>query len=213
MISVAALPRICVALGCEDVSHLERLALAACENGEDFLEVRLDLLDRPDAGLAVIRRVLRRHPDTVVLATCRRKQAGGAFKGTIEKQIEILDAAVEAGAGVVDVEIETAEVNPSLLKTFEDRALRMLSYHDFERTPALHRVVKRLQKVPADLYKVATAAVKPSDGLRVLELPSAFRRESLVVMAMGEVGTPTRILGPSRGSVFVFAAPALASWK
>ncbi len=211
MISVAALPRICVALGCEEVSHLERLALAACESGEDFLEVRLDLLDRPDAGLAVIRRVLRRYPETVVLATCRRKQAGGAFKGTIEKQLDILDAAVEAGAAVVDVEIETAEVDPSLLETFEDRALRMLSYHDFERTPALHRVVKRLQKIPADLYKVATAAVKPSDSLRVLELPLAFRRESLVVMAMGEVGTPTRILGPSRGSVFVFAAPVPTS--
>ena len=207
MISVAALPRICVALGCVEVSHLERLALAACENGEDFLEVRLDLLDDPEAGLAVIRRVLRRYPDTVVLATCRRRQAGGVFKGTIEKQIEILDAAVAAGAVVVDVEIETAEADPRLLKTFQDRALLILSYHNFERTPALNRVVERLRKIPADLYKVATAAVKPSDGLRVLQLPSAFRRESLVVMAMGEVGTLTRILGPSRGSVFVFAAP------
>ena len=208
MISIAALPRICVALGCEEVSHLERLALGACENGEDFLEVRLDLLGRPDAGLAVIRRVLRRHPDTVVLVTCRRKQAGGAFKGTIQQQIEILDAAVDAGATVVDVEIETAEVAPQLLQTFDGRALRILSYHDFERTPALHRVVKRLQKIPADLYKIATAAIKPSDSLRVLQLPSAFRRQSLVVMAMGEVGTPTRILGPSRGAAFVFAAPA-----
>ena len=208
MISIAALPRICVALGCGDVSHLEPLALAACENGEDFLEIRLDLLNRPETGFAVIRRVLRRHPDTVVLATCRRKQAGGAFSGTIDRQIEILDEAVSAGAAVVDVEIETATVDPDLLKIFQDRALLILSYHNFERTPALHQVVKRLMKIPADLYKVATAALKPSDSLRVLQLPSAFRRESLVVMAMGEVGTSTRILGPSRGSVFVFAAPA-----
>ena len=98
MTSLSALPRICVALGCADAAHLRRMALDACESGEDFLEIRLDLLDRPEAGIAIIRRLLRRYPDTAIVATCRRKANGGGFKGAIDQELDILDAAVTAGA-------------------------------------------------------------------------------------------------------------------
>jgi 3-dehydroquinate dehydratase/shikimate dehydrogenase len=189
------------------VSQLERLALNACDNGEDFLEIRLDLLERAEDGIAVIRRVLRRYPETVILATCRRKQNGGAFRGSIPSQMAILEDAVNAGAAIVDIEIETAETAPDLLEPFHGRARLMVSYHNFEATPALSRVLRRLEKIPADLYKLATLAKKPTDALRVLELPAGHSKQQLVMMAMGEVGTPPRILGPARGSAFAFAAP------
>ena len=69
MISLSSLPRICVSLGVADVSQLERLAVAACDDGEDFLELRLDLLDNPESGVRVFRRIARRYPDVVLLAT------------------------------------------------------------------------------------------------------------------------------------------------
>lgn len=206
MIPLKSLPRICVALGCADTAHLRRLAEEACGHGEEFLEFRLDLLDRPESGIAVIRRLLRRYPDTTILATCRRRIAGGGFRGSIERQIEILDDAVEAGASVVDVEIETAEAAPQRLAAFQDRAWLMISYHNFEGTPALSRVLRRLQKAPADIYKVTTMGRKPSDNLRVLDLLAGNSAKPLVGLVMGEVGLPSRILGPSRGAAFVFAA-------
>src|SRR3970040_1247915 len=98
MISIRSLPRICVALGCADRPQLERLALHACDNGEDFLEIRLDMLPSPRVGIGVIRRLLRRYPDTVILATCRRKASGGEFAGSIQEELEILEAAGAAGA-------------------------------------------------------------------------------------------------------------------
>jgi 3-dehydroquinate dehydratase/shikimate dehydrogenase len=49
--------------------------------------------------------------------------------------------------------------------------------------------------------------LKPSDNLRILELLAARRRGPLVAMVMGEVGLPSRILGPSRQSVFTFGSP------
>ena len=58
-------------------------------NGEEFLELRLDFLARPEGGIAVIRRILRRYPETVILATCRLKPHGGAFRGTYEQQLAI----------------------------------------------------------------------------------------------------------------------------
>ena len=206
MISLSSLPRICVALGGADVLRLERLAVAACDDGEDFLELRLDMLDEPESGIKVIRRIARRYPDAVLLATCRRKQNGGEFRGSEQREIEILDDAVRAGAAIVDVEIETAEKEPSLLNVFAERARVVISYHNFDATPALSRVMRRLQHIPADLYKVAVFARKPSDGLRALNLPSEHAGLAVVSLAMGELGVPTRILGPSRHSAFVFAS-------
>ncbi|MDA1313525.1 MAG: shikimate dehydrogenase [Acidobacteria bacterium] len=206
MISLSSLPRICVALGVADVLHLERLAVAACDDGEDFLELRLDMLHEPEAGIKVIRRVARRYPDAVLLATCRRKQNGGEFGGSIERQIEVLDQAVSAGAAMVDIEIETAETAPSLLAIFAGRSRLIVSYHNFETTPALSRAMRRLQRVPADIYKIAVFARKPSDGLRVLNLPSEYADLKIVSLAMGELAVPSRILGASRASAFVFAS-------
>ena len=207
MIRLNNLPRICVALGCRDKSQLRRLALEACERGERFLELRLDLLDDPASGVGVIRRILGRRPGTVILATCRRRQNGGGFRANIERQIEILDAAVAAGAALVDIEIETAEAAPQSLDRFRGRARLIISYHDFDRTAALNRALRRLERVPADIYKLATTARKPSDNVRMLALPGAHPEKPMVLLVMGELGVPSRVLGLARKSIFVFAAP------
>jgi 3-dehydroquinate dehydratase/shikimate dehydrogenase len=210
MISIRSLPRICVALGCADRPHLERLALHACDNGEDFLEIRLDMLQRPSAGIAVIRRLLRRYPETVILATCRRKANGGEFAGSVGEELEILETAGGAGAALLDVEIETAEASPQAVENLRQSARVIVSFHNFERTPALAQVLKRLQRIPADLYKVATTARKPSDNLRVLSILEASPATPVMALAMGELGIPSRILGPARNSAFTFAAPDAA---
>jgi 3-dehydroquinate dehydratase/shikimate dehydrogenase len=207
MISIRSLPRICVALGCADRSQLERLALHACDNGEDFLEIRLDMLQRPSAGIAVIRRLLRRYPETLIVATCRRKANGGEFAGTVREEIEVLQTAGAAGAALLDFEIETAEAALDAVEDSRRRARVIVSYHNFERTPALVQILKRLQKVPADLYKLATTARKPSDNLRVLSILTARWDAPVMALAMGEMGIPSRILGPARKSAFTFAAP------
>jgi len=50
-------PRICVALGCAESDKLEKLARQACEDGEEFLEIRLDMQEEPGAGVGIIRRL------------------------------------------------------------------------------------------------------------------------------------------------------------
>src|SRR5512142_1028378 len=105
-----ALPRICIALGLPDVPRLLEQARREVEAGENFLEFRLDYLPDPVAGARAIEDFLHRHPNCTILATCRRHQNHGRFNGSIDDQIRILSAAVDAGARAVDVEIETAEV-------------------------------------------------------------------------------------------------------
>lgn len=204
------LPRIAVALGFESAETLFEHASRETEQGETFLEFRLDYLAEPQHGAAVIRRFLDENPECFVVATCRRRQNHGRFNGGLEEQIRILEAAVEAGACAVDVEIESAEAQPGALAVFRGRAKLIISYHHFESTPALEPVLRRLARIPADLYKIATTARKPSDNYRVLALAREHARTPLVVLAMGQTGFPSRVLGPVFGSRYTYAAPSTA---
>jgi 3-dehydroquinate dehydratase/shikimate dehydrogenase len=200
-------PRICIALGLPDATQLLEHARREVESGEGFVEFRLDHLDYPEHGVKVIREVLKQHAGCIILATCRRHQNHGKFNGSVEQQLRILDLAVSAGAQAVDVEIETVEAAAEKLGTFRGRSQIVISYHNFEATPQLEGVLKRMMRFPADAYKIVTAARKPSDNARVLALARANPRAPLVVLAMGELGFPTRVLSPAFGGMYTYAAP------
>ncbi|MCB1019280.1 MAG: shikimate dehydrogenase [Acidobacteria bacterium] len=181
--------------------------LTTLDRGHRFLELRLDMLDDPSAGVILLDRIGESNPQMMVLATCRRTEAQGEFAGTVEEQQRILEAAIEAGAKLVDVEIETAEQKPSIVTELGEGARVVLSYHDFQSCPPLGPVLERLRRHPADVYKIAVTAHKPSDNLELLRLLDPQDETPLVPLAMGEAGYATRILAPSRGAVFTFAAP------
>lgn len=210
MAQTRSLPRICVALGLPNVPTLIAHARREAEAGENFLEFRLDFLDHPLDGSAAIRDFLQEFPDTMVLATCRRHQNHGKFNGSIEQQVAVLEAAVCSGAQAVDIEIESAEMVLERLHEFRGRALLIVSYHNFEATPPLDTVVNRVLRIPADAFKIVTTARKPSDNVRVLAAARAFPKQKMIVLAMGELGFPTRVLSPVFGGMYSYAAPIFA---
>ena len=79
-----SLPRICVALGMSSPEALAHAAELEVKDGNTFLEFRLDYLPSPDLGIAAMRKFLARHPDCMILATCRRHQNQGRFNGSVE---------------------------------------------------------------------------------------------------------------------------------
>ena len=200
-------PRICIALGLPDAGQLLDHARQEAESGETFLEFRLDHLALPESGIKAIREFLKFHAGCIVLATCRRHQNHGKFNGSVEEQLRILELAVGAGARAIDIEIETAEAAAERLSAFRGRAEIIISYHNFETTPQLDAVVKRMTRFPADAYKIVTTARKPSDNARVLALARSYPRTPLVVLAIGELGFPTRVLSPALGGLYTYAAP------
>src|ERR1051325_2027460 len=210
MAQIRSLPRICIALGLPDVPTLLDHARREAEAGETFLEFRLDFLDRPHQGAEAIGRFLEEFPDCLLLATCRRHQNHGKFNGSIEEQLAVLDLAVRHGVHAIDVEIETAEVAQDRLSQFRGRTQVIVSYHNYEATPPMDTVINRVMKVPADAYKIVTTARKPSDNVRVLAAAKALPKHRLVVLAMGELGFPTRVLSPVFGGVYTYAAPICA---
>ena len=210
MAQTRPLPRICIALGLPDVPTLLEHARREAEAGEIFLEFRLDFLSAPAKGAEAIARFLEQFPDCIILATCRRHQNHGKFNGSIDEQLAILDLAVRSGADAIDIEIETAEVAQERLNQFRGRTQVIVSYHNFEATPPMDTIVGRLLKVQADAYKIVTTARKPSDNVRVLAAAKALPKQHMIVLAMGELGFPTRVLSPIFGGVYSYAAPMLA---
>jgi len=207
MPKTTSLPRICIAMGFSDPQKLLESARREANGGESLLEFRLDYLPTPEQGPAIIRKFVASRPDCAVLATCRRHQNHGKFNGSIEDQIRILEAAIDAGARAVDVEIESAENAAERLESLRGHARVILSYHNYEGTPSPEPILRRMLRIPADGYKIVTTARKPSDNCRILGLAKANPRTPLIVLAMGEAGFPTRVLSPSLGGLFTYAAP------
>ncbi len=203
-----SLPRICVALGLPTVSGLSRAAESEYKDGNTFLEFRLDYLDAPSAAFDLIREFCLKYPDAFILATCRAKACGGYFEGPSAAQLAILQSAAEAGAAAIDLEIEIAELAKSGVAALRQKAVLVISYHNFETTPALDPVLRRLRKLPADVYKIVLTARKPNDNLRLIRfLKDHSGATPLVAFCMSETGLPTRILSPSLGAVYTYAAP------
>jgi 3-dehydroquinate dehydratase / shikimate dehydrogenase len=202
-----SLPRVCVALGFSAASQLSRAAEREYKDGNRFLEFRLDHLSDPAAGVQLIRAFRSKNSDAQILATCRQKQNHGEFDGSIEQQLALLAGAAEAGSAAIDIEIESAERAKAALPALREQTAVIVSYHNFEKTPVLAPVLRRLERIPADAYKFAVTARKPSDNLRVLELVREHRETALIALAMSETGVATRVLAPSWGCRFTYAAP------
>jgi 3-dehydroquinate dehydratase/shikimate dehydrogenase len=194
-------------MGFPDAQKLVEHTRREINAGESFFEFRLDYLAAPEQGIAVIRKFLAAHPDCCILATCRRHQNHGKFNGSVEDQIRILNAALDAGARAVDIEIESAENAGPRLEALRGKGKLMLSYHNYDGTPSPEVVLRRMLRIPADGYKIVTTARKPSDNSRILALTKSHPRTPLIVLAMGETGFPTRVLATAWGGMFTYAAP------
>lgn len=204
----AALPRICIALGLPSIEKLNSYAKQEAEAGETFLEFRLDYLPQPMQGVRLIKDFLSRYPQCTILATCRRHQNHGHFNGSMDEQLNILNAAIDAGARAVDLEIESAENVQPKLESLRGRAWLVVSYHNFGGTPSLEAVLRRMNKIPADAYKIVSTARKPTDNSKVLSLFKSAPRSPLILLAMGEAGFPTRVLSTAMGGLYTYASPS-----
>jgi 3-dehydroquinate dehydratase/shikimate dehydrogenase len=205
------IPRICVALGFPSIAELSKAAEREQKDGTTFFEFRLDHLPDPSRGIDLIRKFERSNPDISILATCRHKQNGGGFAGSLQQQLAVLEDAAKAGATAVDLEVEAAETLNAPPTALRKLVPVIVSYHNFESTPALLPVLKRLKRIEADAYKIATTARKPTDNLRVLQFARDHAGEPLIALAMSEVGIATRVLTPSLGCLFTYAAPTCAN--
>lgn len=206
------LPRLCVAVQGAALAELFTRAEAALKEAH-FLEFRLDSLPKPAAALPKLKQFLAAHRDVTAIGTCRRKEHGGHFTGSLKAELEVLLEAAKCGCAVVDLEIESAEqAGKAQLARFRD-GLRaagtalLVSFHDFSRTKSLDQAARRIEAFEPDFIKVVSTARHLADNIAVLRLIEDLSLRSQVVgIAMGEEGLVSRVLGPRAGAAFTFAA-------
>jgi 3-dehydroquinate dehydratase/shikimate dehydrogenase len=201
------LPKVCVAITGTDAAEMfDKAELMVRDN--PFMEFRLDYLKNQAAAYPRIRKFVENHPEAVAIATCRRAQNGGKFKGSLAAQLDVLLKSAASGCQIVDIELESAEsLKAGDLDKLRGRSVLLLSFHDFKHTRKIEDTFAKMKPFAADIYKVVTTATTLYDNVLMMKfLQENHDRYSIVGLCMGEQGIISRVLGLRAGSSFTFAA-------
>mgnify|MGYP006286534203 CR=1 FL=1 len=178
-------------------AFLEDAHLLASE--VDVFELRLDYLKNPDA--AQVSELIPKI-NTPCIATLRHENCGGKSILSDSQRVSILEAAAQAGADYVDIELEST-ATPDLSGT---GAKRICSYHNFSETPAnLREIYSRIRDKSPDIIKIAAYAQRIEDNARVFSLLNQSEIPC-IALCMGECGVISRILAPKFGASLMFCA-------
>jgi 3-dehydroquinate dehydratase/shikimate dehydrogenase len=143
-----------------------------------------------------------------LIATCRRREAGGLFRGTIAEELFYLGQAVSAGCAWYDLAMESAaKCPPELLDVMLGPAKRLASAHFFDRTPGnLDRVAAQLAATGADAIKIAAQCDSLAQGIKLLKFAAQHRHgKEVIAIPMGDVALPLRLLSLRERNGFAYA--------
>src|SRR4051794_26882101 len=165
-------PLICAVIGRTRHRMITAELQEAAKRGARLIEIRLDYLAKaPD-----FKRLLENRPCPII-ATFRRPDDGGRWKGTEEQRQMLIRQAVVDGFDYVDIEEDIA---PKIRRF--GKVKRIISYHNFKETPAdLEERYKKMCELDADVVKIAVTPQKLSDNLRVLRLLNEAPKPTVVL--------------------------------
>jgi 3-dehydroquinate dehydratase type I len=190
--------RICVSIQPKTNVEAKQLIKKADELQVEFVEVRLDILEK---GIKL--EELTAHSKTPLIATDKSR------KNEIDRQALLLNAA-KSGFKYVDVELQSPKLQNFITQVKALGARCIVSSHDQAKTPSapdLTRILEREVSSGADVCKIVTTATRIEDNLTLLQfIQAAPVRKKPVCFAMGELGKTSRLLSPVFGSFFTFAS-------
>jgi 3-dehydroquinate dehydratase I len=215
------LPAICAPLVARTRAALAEEAAAVAALQPDLLEWRVDFFEAiadVAAVLAAAQAVRQAARGIPVLFTRRAEREGGQAIALDEAQVLALYAAVAASGNVdaMDYEMahEPAQVAQARELTRRHGLALVLSFHDFQRTPADAELDARFTQAAQLGGDVAKLAVMPHSMADVHRLLGATLRASerlsipVISMSMGALGAVTRLCGGVYGSALTFAVGA-----
>jgi len=196
--------RICGVVAAADASSMWRQLKRAVRRTRT-IELRLDWLLNDREIARFLRQLAKNRPQATIIATCRRRDAGGRYSGTIAKQLIHLAEALHAGCAWYDLETETASVcPPELINVLLGEGRQLLSAHYFDRMPKdPKQLARKLAKAQPDAIKIAAQCESLRDSLKLLRLSRG--RRDVVAVPMGDIALPARLLALREGSAMAYA--------
>ncbi len=168
-------------------------------------ELRLDwLLDDRQVSI-FLSHIAASRPRATLIATCRRREAGGRYRGTIASQLAHLAEAIRAGCEWYDLEIETVRKRPrEPYDGLLDRGRQLTSAHFFRRPPAnMRAVAAELAGTSCDAIKIAVQCNSLAESRKLLKF--AQKRRNIIAVPMGDVALPARFLALRERNGFAYA--------
>lgn len=217
-------PLICTPLIGRSRERILAEAASVVPKKPDIIEWRVDFFEEigDTAAVLTVARALRGAAGELPIIFTRRsiKEGGEPIKIGDEEIVRLYDAI--AASRLVDfIDFEMGN-DPDHLRRVRDSTRAhetrlILSYHNFGYTPGVEFLVQRFleaERLGADVAKVA---VMPRDRMDVLTLLVATAEADaksgipLISMAMGPLGSVTRMIGGVFGSSLSFAVGEAAS--
>lgn len=176
-------PKNCLSVGLDDIDKLE-----AYLNRIQFVEIRLDL-GLSTKNLERAKKIIThlRERGLEVIATCRRVEDRGGFTGSKDERLALLKWAIEHGATMLDLEVGSEA--ESLLHCKNPEIEKILSYHNFECTPAdIESIAESMVSRGAWLYKIVCKVNHYYENIRLLDLNRYFssRGQNSTCFGLGE---------------------------
>jgi len=191
--------RLCLILAEKNLGALER-KMVAYRSGCPFVEVRLDFLERPEVP------TIPPHPRPALIATCRRPEDGGVFRGSETDRLRLLAKAGQQGFDWIDLEGDAGDP-PDLPSSV--RVVR--SYHDLAGFPSdLDSVWSALGTRRADVRKMAVRVDRTDQLTGLLRWMERAPDEGRVIIGMGPLGQPSRSLGFFLGNQWTYVVEEAA---
>lgn len=186
---------------------------AAKESGADVIELRIDLLEGEEKSVEKVKEFVAMLMEAIpIIVTNRRKEEGGAFVGTEEERIGMLNGILEtAEVNAVDVEFfSPAEGKSEIIEKAKSRHIPVIfSFHDFQGMPSREDILRIIASMYEEGGSIAKIAVTPktlSDTLLLLDITHKVSSEGklLVTIGMGPVGRHLRVIAPLYGSALTY---------
>lgn len=169
--------------------------------GIDFVEVRVDCLTRFKDQLPRLVAAMK----IPVIITARHPLEGGVGNLGPVRRGQLL-AALMPSAAMLDVELRSAHSLRELLASArKHRVGTILSFHDFEKTPAAATLGKKVReglRLGASVVKIATTLKSPRDLATLIVLQGSSQK--ITTMGMGPLGKISRLVLPAVGARLVY---------
>lgn len=188
----------------------------------DLIELRIDFYENIHDLKQVHELLLqvRQQTNLPLLLTYRSLKEGGHIQLNDQEHLSLVQTACQSGCiDIVDIELESGNMLVYQLVEIahQNHVKVLMSYHDFEKTPAVMEMKERLEKMEimgADICKIAVMPFSYKDVIQLLnttmEMSQRLTRP-LVTMSMGKIGKITRIVGELVGSSITFASVGQSS--
>jgi 3-dehydroquinate dehydratase I len=172
--------------------------------GASLLEIRFDYLS------AKLRPEDIRNLTSLPLIACNRLPSqGGLYHGKEEDRQDKLLEASDAGFNLVDLEIETPNLDKMMNLLRRGKARSIISWHSSS-PPTLEELELKFSEMRShepDICKIVTTAGAIEDNLTCLNFLSRISKTTeSICFCMGSLGVISRILSPFFGGAFIYAS-------